>query len=112
MHAYHPNFMFSDNEVTGEYNLLNDFLSTSLLEEGGGMFSTEDYHGHYNDPSYMNSMAVSFGPNNGEFLPQQQQQQQQNLNVSANQSQAIKGQPSHGHPAPNQSRKKHVRSTI
>lgn len=77
--------MFSANEVTDEYNLLNDFLSTSLLEEGGGMFSTEDYHGTYNDPSFMNSMAVSFGGNNGEFIPQPPQ----NTPVPPNQTQAI-----------------------
>ena len=72
MHAFHPNFMFNANEVTDEYNLLNDFLSTSLFDESG-MFSTEDFHGTYNDPSFMNSMAVSFGGNNGDVMPNVQQ---------------------------------------
>ena len=66
MHTYHPNYMFNAPEVTNEYNLLNDFLSTSLLDESG-MFSTEEFQGVYNDPSLINSMAV--GGSNGEFLP-------------------------------------------
>ena len=68
MHTYHPNFMFNTSEVTSEYNLLNDFLSTSLLDENG-MFSTEDFQGTYHDPSLTNSMAVSLGAPNGELFP-------------------------------------------
>jgi hypothetical protein len=48
--------MFNANEVTDEFNLLNDFLSTSLFEETG-MYSTEEFRGPFNDPSFMNSMA-------------------------------------------------------
>lgn len=33
-HDYNPNFMIAP-EVTNEFNLLNDFLHTSLLDEGG-----------------------------------------------------------------------------
>ena len=65
--------MFNANEVTDEYNLLNDFLSTSLLEEGGGMYNPDEFRGAYNDPSFANLTAVSFGPNNGEFAPNAQQ---------------------------------------
>ncbi|RMZ91014.1 hypothetical protein DV736_g1781, partial [Chaetothyriales sp. CBS 134916] len=79
IHAFHPSFMFNANEVTDEYNLLNDFLSTSLLDEAG-MFSAEDYHGSYADPSFMNSMAVSFGGTKTEILPAQQ-----NMNAVPNQ---------------------------
>ena len=61
--------MFNAHEVTNEYNLLNDFLSTSLLDENG-MFSTEDFHP---DPSLINSMAVSLGGTHGEMLPPWQQ---------------------------------------
>ena len=53
--------MFNANEVTDEYNLLNDFLSTSLFEETG-MYSTEEFQGPFNDPSFMNSMAQSSLP--------------------------------------------------
>ncbi|KAF8863586.1 transcription factor Zn cluster transcription factor-like protein Rds2 [Acephala macrosclerotiorum] len=34
MHNYHPSYMFNAPEVTNEYNLLNDFLNNSLLDDG------------------------------------------------------------------------------
>ncbi|KAK0832613.1 Transcription factor, partial [Friedmanniomyces endolithicus] len=34
MHHLHPNYMFNTSEVTNEYNLLNDFLSSSLIDDG------------------------------------------------------------------------------
>ena len=34
MHNYHPSYMFNAPEVTTEYNLLNDFLNNSLLDDG------------------------------------------------------------------------------
>jgi len=74
MHAFHPNFMFNANEVTDEYNLLNDFLSTSLLEEGGGMYNTDEFRGAYNDPSFGNLNAVSFGPNSADIVAPNPQQ--------------------------------------
>lgn len=58
--------MFNANEVHDEYNLFNDFLSTSLFDETG-MFSTEDMTA-YNDPSFRNSMTVSMTGSNGELL--------------------------------------------
>jgi hypothetical protein len=33
MHNYHPSYMFNAPEVTTEYNLLNDFLNNSLLDD-------------------------------------------------------------------------------
>ncbi|OQU93984.1 Fungal Zn2-Cys6 binuclear cluster domain-containing protein isoform 3 [Cladophialophora immunda] len=64
MQAFHPNYMFNANEVTDEFNLLNDFLSNSLFEETG-MYSTEEFQGPFNDPSFMNSMAASSFPTAG-----------------------------------------------
>jgi hypothetical protein len=55
--------MFNAHEVTNEYNLLNDFLSTSLQDDG--MYSNEDFAAAYNDPSLINSMAASLGGSNG-----------------------------------------------
>ncbi|KIV77262.1 hypothetical protein PV11_09075 [Exophiala sideris] len=74
MHTFHPNYMFNANEVTDEYNLLNDFLSTSLFEETG-MYSTDEFQGPFNDPSFMNSIAASSltVPPNETLLPQEQQ---------------------------------------
>lgn len=38
MHNYHPSYMFNAAaEVTNEYNLLNDFLNNSLLDEGAAL---------------------------------------------------------------------------
>jgi hypothetical protein len=34
MHNYHSSYMFNAPEVTNEYNLLNDFLNNSLLDDG------------------------------------------------------------------------------
>ena len=48
MHTLHPSYMFNAPEVTNEYNLLNDFLSTSLLDDGA-MYSTEDSQALYAD---------------------------------------------------------------
>ncbi|KIW20406.1 hypothetical protein PV08_00981 [Exophiala spinifera] len=74
MHTFHPNYMFNANEVTDEYNLLNDFLSNSLFEETG-MYSTDEFQGPFNDPSFMNTMAAStLGVHPPEtMLPQEQQ---------------------------------------
>ena len=57
--------MFNAPEVTNEYNLLNDFLSTSLLDEGA-MFSNDDADTLYSDPPPTNTMT---GTTKGQFLP-------------------------------------------
>lgn len=52
--------MFNAPEVTNEYNLLGDFLSNSLLDDGA-LFQGDD--GLYSDPNLINSMAsLSGGP--------------------------------------------------
>lgn len=50
--------MFNAPEITNEYNLLNDFLSTSLLDEGA-FFSSDDVQGSYSDPSLINTVVGS-----------------------------------------------------
>lgn len=55
MHTLHPSYMFNTSEVSNEYNLLNDFLSNSLLEEG--LFSNDDINGGLTDPSLTNTMS-------------------------------------------------------
>lgn len=71
MHHLHPNYMFNTSEVTNEYNLLNDFLSSSLLDDGA-LYSADDAQTLFNDPllatSSMNALA-----NNFQQLPNQQQ---------------------------------------
>ncbi|KAJ5718729.1 hypothetical protein N7488_004375 [Penicillium malachiteum] len=62
MHSLHPSYMFNAPEVTNEYNLLGDFLSNSLLDDGT-MFQNQDTQGIYSDPTLMNSMNTLNIPN-------------------------------------------------
>lgn len=79
MHNLHPNYTFNTSEVTNEYNLLGDFLSTSLLDDGG-LYSNDDTQALFNDPLlstgslsiYANNMGVF--PNQGEGQPALTQQ--------------------------------------
>ncbi|KAK2873747.1 hypothetical protein FQN49_002110 [Arthroderma sp. PD_2] len=73
IHSFHPSYMFNAPEFTNEYNLLNDFLSTSLLDDGS-MYPNDDVRGLYSDMSLLNSMATNLSRNN-EGYPQQQPQQ-------------------------------------
>lgn len=63
MHNYHPSYGFNAPEVTNEYNLLNDFLSTSLLDDGA-VIPTSHAPTPALDQSRGNSGA-SYGPVNG-----------------------------------------------
>jgi hypothetical protein len=49
MHHLHPNYMFNTSEVTNEYNLLNDFLSASLIDDGA-LYNDADAQALFNDP--------------------------------------------------------------
>ncbi|KAF7181031.1 hypothetical protein CNMCM7691_000160 [Aspergillus felis] len=68
MHTFHPSYMFNAPEVTNEYNLLGDFLSSSLLDDGG-IFPNDNLQGIYSDPTLINSMA---NPDNTALLQQAQ----------------------------------------
>lgn len=74
MHNFHPSYMFNAPEVTNEYNLLNDFLSTSLLDDGA-LYPGDEVQGLYSDPTLINSMAANWTSVNGQVLPNQQQNQ-------------------------------------
>jgi hypothetical protein len=63
MHSLHPSYMFNAPEVTNEYNLLGDFLSNSLLDDGG-LFQDQSMQGIYSDPTLINSMNT-VGVQNG-----------------------------------------------
>lgn len=66
--------MFNAPEVTNEYNLLNDFLSTSLLDDGA-IFSSDDNQGLYSDPSLINTIAASANGSGAHIASIQQQNQ-------------------------------------
>ncbi|KAH8811737.1 transcription factor Zn cluster transcription factor-like protein Rds2 [Xylogone sp. PMI_703] len=61
IHHYHPSYMFnSAPEVTNEYNLLNDFLNNSLLDDGALL--PDDTSNFYTDQA---SAMLSGTMNNG-----------------------------------------------
>lgn len=49
--------MFNTLEVHNEYNLLNDFLSNSLTDDGH-LYTGDDIHGLFSDPSLTNTMGT------------------------------------------------------
>lgn len=67
MHNFHPSYMFNAPEVTNEYNLLNDFLSTSLLDEGA-IFPGDDAQSLYSDPALINTMAATTNGSNRPYM--------------------------------------------
>ncbi|KAI7304106.1 hypothetical protein KC315_g15315 [Hortaea werneckii] len=71
MHHLHPNYMFNTSEVTNEYNLLNDFLSSSLLDDGA-MYSTDEAQTLFNDPLLSTSSINALSQNFGQQTPNQQ----------------------------------------
>jgi hypothetical protein len=73
MHTFHPSYMFNAPEVTNEYNLLSDFLSNSLLDDGS-IYQGEDPQGIYSDTSLINSMTTPLLGNPAAFLHQQASQ--------------------------------------
>ena len=78
MHHLHPNYMFNTSEVTNEYNLLNDFLSTSLLDDGA-LYSNDDAQAFLNDPLLATSSVNAFNNMTFSQPPQQQQHPTQPL---------------------------------
>ncbi|KAH7153095.1 meiosis protein SPO22/ZIP4 like-domain-containing protein [Dactylonectria macrodidyma] len=61
MHSYHPNYMIAP-EVTHEFSLLNDFLHTSLLDDGG--VPSDDQQSPIFRRSSQSEMLPTFGNNN------------------------------------------------
>lgn len=50
MHHFRPSYMFNTSEISNEFNLLNDFLSNSLMDDGGH-YANGDFHHLFSDPS-------------------------------------------------------------
>ena len=67
MHTFHPSYMFNAPEVTNEYNLLNDFLSTSLLDDGA-MFPSEDAEAMYSESTQVNTLTTTSNGTNSQYL--------------------------------------------
>lgn len=66
MHHYHPQYMLAP-EVTHEFNLLNDFLNTSLLDDAGGNLPEDQnllYRNNQSQPNQPADMAGYVSGNN------------------------------------------------
>lgn len=89
MHTLHPQYMFSTSEVSNEYNLINDFLSNSLLDDGTLFNEDVNANGMLTDNAF--NASLSNMPDTMLAPVQQQQQQPQQANASAIPSQAALG---------------------
>jgi hypothetical protein len=75
-HHFHPSYMFNTSEVSNEYNLLNDFLNNSLMDDGS-FYGGGDFHALFSDASLMSPMGTltnssTFDPSssrNAQLLP-------------------------------------------
>jgi hypothetical protein len=58
MHLLHPSYMFNTSEVSNEYNLLNNFLNNSLMDDGS-FYGDGDFHNMFSNASLMNPLGTS-----------------------------------------------------
>ncbi|KAI0142463.1 hypothetical protein F4776DRAFT_508328 [Hypoxylon sp. NC0597] len=65
MHHYHPQYMLAP-EVTHEFNLLNDFLNTSLLDEAGNLPEDQNllFRNNQSQPNQSDMAGYVGGTNN------------------------------------------------
>ncbi|KAH7061265.1 Zn cluster transcription factor Rds2 [Macrophomina phaseolina] len=73
MHAFHPSYMFNASEASNEYNLLNDLLSNSLMDDGA-LYNGDEMNNLFPDQSITSTMN-SFGGQNP-LMPGNQQSNQ------------------------------------
>jgi hypothetical protein len=76
MHHLHPNYTFNTSEITNEYNFLNDFLSSSLIDDPT-LYAENDAQNFLTDPllstSSMNALSNSFSQQAQQAAPNQMQ---------------------------------------
>lgn len=63
MQGIHSNYMFRNSELSNEYNLLNDFLSNSILDDAVYQGDANQASGAFSDPSLSNTMGPLSTPN-------------------------------------------------
>ena len=78
IHSLHPSYMFNAPDITNEYNLLNEFLSTSLLDDPT-IFPNDDLQAVNSDSSHSNTLAISANASTGQNSSNSQLGQQANL---------------------------------
>jgi len=64
MHSLHPSYMFNAPDITNEYNLLNEFLSSSLIDDPS-IFPNDEIQALNADPSLGNTLVASTNGSNG-----------------------------------------------
>lgn len=72
MHSFHPSYMFNAPDITNEYNLLNEFLSSSLLDDPT-VFPNDEIQALNSDTSLSNTLAASLNGGSGQELLNSQQ---------------------------------------
>ena len=72
MHSFHPSYMFNAPDITNEYNLLNEFLSSSLLDDPT-VFPNDEIQALNSDISLSNTLAASLHGDSGQTLLNPQQ---------------------------------------
>lgn len=85
MHSFHPSYMFNAPDITNEYNLLNEFLSSSLLDDPS-IFPNDEIQALNSDTSLSNTLVASLNGNSGQTLLNTQQSQ------ASSESQGAQGQ--------------------
>lgn len=85
MHSFHPSYMFNAPDITNEYNLLNEFLSSSLLDDPT-VFPNDEIQALNSDTSLSNTLAASLNGGSDQNLLNPQQTQ------ASSQTQASLGQ--------------------
>ncbi len=63
MHSLHPSYMFNAPDITNEYNLLNEFLSSSLLDDPS-IFPNDGLQALNSDPSSSNTLVANTNGSN------------------------------------------------
>lgn len=88
MHSFHPNYMIGPSQVSDEFNLLNDFLHSSMLEDGG-LGSEEPHQLLGNQPDSVQRFLSSYNNNNNNSTTT-------NNNNNNNSSSSSSGSGNHG----------------
>lgn len=81
MHNIHPYNTFNTSEVNNEYNMLGDFLSSSLLDDGG-IYTNDDAQAFFNDPLLTAGAANNFSSLGIQNVPLPAAQAQAGIEIS------------------------------
>ena len=84
--------MFNAHEVTNEYNVLNDFLTTSRLDEE--IYMNDDLTSGYNNPSLLSSVPPNFGGNQAFYSANYQDAQASAQTAGRGQQKGVNRHPS------------------